>query len=152
MSSALDSLDDVTGRVGIKGQWALGMRTIPTGAIVGSVDRSQGFDRNFRPRSRMSKARLRNLRHAFPSGDFPPISVYQIDDVYFVLDGHHRVALANLMGICYVDADVIRIQTSRPAGVKPRPSRRCTQPTRLRDRFSTLVGALSDTAELGAWI
>jgi hypothetical protein len=149
--STLHSLDDVTRRVGVKGQWSLGLQTIPTAAIVGSVDRSQGFDESFRPRSRMSKARLRSLRRTFPLGDFPPISVYKIDDVYFVLDGHHRVALANLMGTCYIDAEVIRLQTSRLTRLEPRSSRRCAQPERLRDRVATLVGVVFRAAELGAW-
>jgi hypothetical protein len=49
------------------------------------------------------------VRDAFPDGAFPPISVFQIDKVYFVSDGHHRVALARRLGIEFIDADVTQI-------------------------------------------
>lgn len=42
----------------------------------------------------------------------PPISVYEAGGLYFVADGHHRVALARESGTEYLDAEVTRITTS----------------------------------------
>lgn len=41
-----------------------------------------------------------------------PISVYEAGGLYFVVDGHHRVALAHELGAEFVDAEVTQIETS----------------------------------------
>ena len=146
----LDSFDDVIRQLGLRGQWSVGLRTIPTAAIIGSVDRPGGFDRGFRPRTRTSGARLRGLRRAFPDGDFPPISVYQVGNAYFVSDGHHRVALANMMGMCYMDADIVRVRTAKTPAFEPRPSRRCRPRVPVRNRLAALIGRPAEPARLGS--
>jgi ParB-like chromosome segregation protein Spo0J len=35
----------------------------------------------------------------FPDGVVPAISTYEVDGMYFVVDGHHRVALAHELGM-----------------------------------------------------
>ena len=105
-------LSQVTRHLRVLGEHYLGMREIPTDAIVGSVDRSVDFDRFFRTRRRELKRRLDALREAFRDRPMPPISVYQAGGLYFVADGHHRVALARELGAEYMDAEVTRIDTS----------------------------------------
>jgi nucleotide-binding universal stress UspA family protein len=41
----------------------------------------------------------------------PPIQVYQIDQVYFVLDGNHRVSVAREMGATHIEAYVTKVET-----------------------------------------
>jgi hypothetical protein len=149
----LDSFDDVIRQLGISGQWSVGLNTIPTAAIIGSVDRPDDFDDRFRPRKRTSRARLRNLQRAFPDGSFPPISVYQIGNAYFVSDGHHRVALASMLGICYVDAEIIRFRTAQPPPPEPEPrkTRGCSDRVRLRDRIKALADTLAGPYEIESW-
>ena len=65
---------------------------------------------------------------AFPDGDFPPITVYEVGGLYFVVDGHHRVALARQLGMEYVDADVTAIETSHQ--LTPRRRRMPADPHR----------------------
>jgi hypothetical protein len=91
----------------------LGVRPIPVDRIIGSLDRSAEFDRRFRPRHLSLRTRLRPLARAFPDGAFPPITVHEVGGLYFVVDGHHRVALAHQLGMEYVDADVTAIEISR---------------------------------------
>jgi hypothetical protein len=105
-------LDEVRTRLRITGQTSLGIRAIPVGRIVGSLDRSSDFGRDFRPRRPESRARLASLRAAFPGGDLPPIEVSEVGGAYFVSDGHHRVALARERGIEFLDAEVVRLQTN----------------------------------------
>jgi ParB-like nuclease domain len=106
-------LDEVTARVRILGQHYVGVRPIRVAHIIGSVDRTVDFDRLFRPRHRTLRNRLRALRRVFPHGMFPPIEVYEVGGMYFVVDGHHRVALAHELGMVYVDAEVTTIRTSQ---------------------------------------
>jgi hypothetical protein len=106
-------LNEVTGRLRILGQTYAGMREIPIKQIVGSVDRAVDFDRLFRPRRRGdSKERMKSLRNAFADRPLPPISVYEASDLYFVSDGHHRVALAREQGADYIDAEVTALKLS----------------------------------------
>jgi hypothetical protein len=74
------------------GDHCVGIREIPTDAIVGSVDHPVDFDRFFRTRRRELKRRLDALRDAFRDRPTPPISVYEAGGLYFVSDGHHRAA------------------------------------------------------------
>lgn len=111
-NESLLPLGEVTRHLRVLGQHYLGMREIPTRAIVGSVDRSVDFDRIFRTRRRELKRRLDALREAFRDRPMPPIVVYEAGGLYFVADGHHRVALARELGAQYMDAEVTSIQTS----------------------------------------
>jgi hypothetical protein len=91
-----------------------GVRTIPIDAIVGTVDRVKDFDREFLPRRSQIGERWRRVEGAFPEGDFPPIQVYEVDGRYFLVDGHHRVAIARQRGAGFIEAQVIQLQTRFP--------------------------------------
>ncbi|MGE5139336.1 MAG: universal stress protein, partial [Rudaea sp.] len=51
----------------------------------------------------------------------PPIDVYQVGDVYFVLDGNHRVSVARQQGITFIEANVIQVQSPVPLTPDIRP-------------------------------
>jgi hypothetical protein len=105
-------LDEVRRRLRITGQSYAGLRSVPIERIVGSVDRSTDFGRDFRSRRAPSRSRLAALRAAFPDGDLPPIEVFEAGGLFFVSDGHHRVALARERGADFVDADITRLHTN----------------------------------------
>ena len=111
-NESLLPLQDVRRHLRVLGEHYLGMREVPTASIVGSVDRSVDFDRFFRTRRRELRRRLEALRSAFVDRPMPPIVVYEAGGLYFVVDGHHRVALARQDGAEYIDAEVTRIETS----------------------------------------
>jgi nucleotide-binding universal stress UspA family protein len=50
-----------------------------------------------------------------------PIKVYQIGQVYFVLDGHHRVSVARELGSTYIEADVTEVYTRVPLSPDVQP-------------------------------
>lgn len=83
------------------------MRTIPLDKIVGSVGRYKDFNRSFLPRAGITPYRWARVEQAMgsPMG-VPPIDVYQVGDVYFVLDGNHRVSVARANGFDTIDAYV----------------------------------------------
>ena len=105
-------LAEVTDRLRIRDQHYVGVKTIPVGRIIGSVDRSVDFDRLFRPRRMPLRRRLQALHDAFPDGMVPAIAAYEVGGMYFVVDGHHRVALAHQLQMDYIEAEVTSITTS----------------------------------------
>ncbi len=113
-SPGLLPLDEVSRRLRMFEQTYVGIRTIPVAKIVGTVDRSHDFDRDFLPRRREIGARWRSVERRFAEGDFPPIEVYEIDGRYFLVDGHHRVAIARQRGVEHIDAEVTRLRTRYP--------------------------------------
>jgi hypothetical protein len=104
-------LDEVRKRLLLFDEQYAGIRPIAVADIVGSVDRSSQFDRNFKPRVPEQRERARQVALKFPGGDFPPIKVYQIAELYFVRDGHVRVAAARQMGVEYIDAEITELTT-----------------------------------------
>ncbi|MEA4910248.1 MAG: transcriptional regulator [Chloroflexi bacterium] len=94
----------------LAGQHALGVRTIPTEQIVGSVSRYHDFDRAFLPRQSRTQNRWMSIDSAvLQDVILPPIQVYKIGKMYFVKDGNHRVSVAKEKGQSFIDADVIEI-------------------------------------------
>jgi hypothetical protein len=110
-SASLLPFAEVQRRLGLVEQRYEGVRSIPVERILGSLDRTVDFDRDFRPRGAHLAARLGSLRATYPTGEFPPISVYEVGGAFFVVDGHHRVALSRQLGQAFIDADVIQLVT-----------------------------------------
>jgi hypothetical protein len=105
-------LREVTSHLRILGESYVGLREIPIDRIVGSLDRSVDFDRLFRTRRRDLRRRLDALQVAFADRPLPPITVYEAGGLYFVVDGHHRVALSRRQGGAFIDAEVTKLRTS----------------------------------------
>jgi hypothetical protein len=99
-------LEDVERRLKPFTRRYLGVRAIPIENVVGTDSRGGAFTRRFEPRHRFSRDRLRSLESAFPDGGFPPIVAVKLGETYFVIDGHHRVALARRHGAVTIDADI----------------------------------------------
>jgi len=94
-----------------------GLQQVPLKNIVGSVSRIQDFDRNFLPLRDDDIYRWAGVKTAMTSPlstGVPPVSLYQIGDAYFVLDGNHRVSIAKEMGMETIEAYVTEIKTKVP--------------------------------------
>ncbi len=114
--------DEVVAALGRVGEQRLGLQTIRLDRIVGTVDSTRDFDRRFRPTSNRVRERWERLALAQRRGEpIPPIDVYQVGELYFVSDGHHRVSIALAMGQQTIDAYVTEIRTALPArGIRRR--------------------------------
>jgi hypothetical protein len=88
----------------------VGIRPIPVSQVVGTEGRGGDFNRDFQPRRPDVRERWRRVERAFPEAGFPPIVVYQLGDAYFVIDGHHRVAIARQHGMETIDAEVTELK------------------------------------------
>jgi hypothetical protein len=104
--------EEVVSALGATSRASVGEQVIPLESIVGTVDRRRGdFDRSFRP-SPNTRGRWERIAEARKRGEaMPPIDVFQIGDLYFVQDGHHRVSVARAMGDTDINANVVQVRT-----------------------------------------
>jgi hypothetical protein len=110
--NTLLSYDDVKEKLRIGGPIYRGMRTIPVAQIVGSLNRYHEFDRAFLPKNDSFANRWQSVDRAFYQEiSLPPIVLYKVGEVYFVVDGHHRVSVAREQGQAFIDADVRECST-----------------------------------------
>lgn len=94
-----------------------GVRVVDPDEIVGSVGRSKDFDSRFLPLRASAGDRWKRVDLAFHRGeDLPPVSLYKLDDAYFVLDGNHRVSVARYHGVRAVEAEVTEFLPARASG------------------------------------
>jgi hypothetical protein len=104
--------EEVARALGRVGERRLGEQLIPLDSIVGTVDRSREFDRDFRPTSPRVRERWQRINLAQRKGQaMPPIDVYRIGELHFVKDGHHRVSVARALGHKDINAYVTEVQT-----------------------------------------
>ena len=83
-----------------------GIQDIPVRQIVGTVGRPHDFSRRFHPLRKTIRSRWAELWRLALDGGWPPIEVYQVGNLYFVADGHHRVSVANHLGFLAIEAEV----------------------------------------------
>jgi hypothetical protein len=90
-----------------------GARAVPVAEIVGSVGRWRELrpDFTFRDRPGLTE-RHRRVGEAMRTGrSLPLLELYSLRTAdrceYFVVDGHHRVAMARRLGQAFLDAHVV---------------------------------------------
>jgi nucleotide-binding universal stress UspA family protein len=99
--------EEVSKKLHAKGGARQKLKEIPLDAIVGSVGRYEDFNRFFLPKEGIKEERWTRVKLATETLEgVPPIEVYQIGDVYFVLDGNHRVSVARQSGANVIQAFV----------------------------------------------
>lgn len=106
------SLYEVTSIIKPKKETYLGMRTIEIDKIIGSEGRYRDFSSAFLPKREMLKARWTSVDQArLTDVVLPPISVFSLGGYYFVRDGNHRVSVARSMGVEFIDAEVVELDS-----------------------------------------
>lgn len=111
-SNQLLSYDDVAQKLRLRSRTERGIKNIPLDAIVGSVGRYTDFTRTFLPRNDSDQERWTHVKAAMGGSlGLPPIEVYKVGEVYFVLDGNHRVSIARQEGLKTIEANVIEFKT-----------------------------------------
>jgi hypothetical protein len=101
------AFDEVRKALRADNQFCLGTRIVEVRKIVGSVGRWRQFDRCFMPAEVSTEDRWKRVDLAFRRNEeLPPVSLYKIREVYFVLDGNHRVSVARYHGVEMIDAEV----------------------------------------------
>ena len=120
--NALLAFEAVREKLRIGGPIYRGVRPVPLANIVGSVDRYRDFDRAFLPRQEHTADRWQRVNRAwYDEVNLPPVMLYQVGDVYFVVDGNHRVSVAKEQGQAYIDAEIRECRVKVPVTPDLRP-------------------------------
>ncbi len=125
-------LGDVERACTVKHRHYTGIRTVPLSQVRGSEGRCRDFDAAFHPRQQYCRNRWVAIAAAYEQGlAMPPVNLVQVGEVYYVLDGHHRVSVARALGREYIEAEVVVWQVLEPRAVLGQPaSTRSTPNTR----------------------
>lgn len=103
------SYQEAAARAGVVSSMPLGVRPIRVKRIVGSAGKAENLGPDFLPLgSGPYLASYQDILRQMKAGEvLPPITVYQLGNRYYVVDGHTRVAAARALGIEFLDAEVI---------------------------------------------
>ena len=95
---------------------------MPISQIVGTVEPTRYFDRQFRPTSDHVRERFQRIAVEVRSGrGMDPVELYRCSGSYYVLDGRHRIAVARALGQRPVWALVTEVRLNNPAPASPAP-------------------------------
>ena len=120
--SRLLSYDHVKEKLRIGGPIYRGVRTVELVKLVGSVNRYRDFDRAFLPTRDSLAPRWQRVDRAFYEDiSLPPVVLYKVGEVYFVVDGHHRVSVAKEQGQEFIEAEVRECRVKVPVGPDLQP-------------------------------
>lgn len=102
------ALQDVKDLIKPKKEFYKGMKTVLISQIAGSEGRYRDFNREFLPKHEHLRARWERVDVAHLQDKIlPPIRLYEVGGSYFVRDGNHRVSVARMQGVKYIDAEII---------------------------------------------
>src|SRR5215204_2035177 len=105
--TTLLSYDEIKEKLHVGGPIYRGIKTVRVDQIAGSLNRYHEFDRVFLPASDKLADRWQSVNRAFYQDiSLPPVVLYKVGQVYFVVDGHHRVSVAREQGQIYIEAEV----------------------------------------------
>jgi hypothetical protein len=105
--TTLLSYDEIKEKLRIGGPIYRGVKTVLVDQIAGSLNRYHEFDNVFLPASDQLADRWQSVNRAFYQEiSLPPVVLYKVGQVYFVVDGHHRVSVARQQGQIYIEAEV----------------------------------------------
>ena len=112
-SRGLIPLSAVEAQCTVRDRHYAGLRAVSIDRIRGSESRCADFDRDFRPLQNHSQDRwLRVARARQADKPLPPVELVQVGEIYFVLDGHHRLSVARMIGQQIIEAEVTVWQVS----------------------------------------
>ena len=120
--TTLLSYDEIKEKLHIGGPIYRGVKTIRVDQIAGSLNRYHEFDRAFLPKEDQLASRWQKVDRAFYQEiNLPPVVLYKVGDVYFVVDGHHRVSVAREQGHVFIEAEIRECATrvNITANIKP---------------------------------
>jgi hypothetical protein len=147
--------DEVEAGGGMSGRSDAGTRTVDTRKVVGSVGRAHNLRSDFfYKKGKAITARYERVGAAMQEGKvLPPLELIKVkrgdaadkaapppQSEYYVVDGHHRVAMARKLGQDFLDAHVVEVRvggtgasTQPPATADADPGNAPEQPGRSAD-------------------
>jgi hypothetical protein len=127
-----------------------GVRLVPIDQIRGSEGRCNDFDTAFRPLKSLSDERWISIFCAHEADvPLPLVELIQVNDLYFVRDGHHRISVARWLGQREIEAEVTVwhcCATATVAQPHTAPARAAKRTAQQPNRLSNLL------AKSGEWL
>lgn len=105
------SFYDIKEQLNLTNERYLGLQEVPLSKIVGSVGRYHDFNREFLPRMDSLGDRWARVEASRHRRGMQPVDLYKVGDVYFVLDGNHRVSIARQEGAQTIAAYVTEFES-----------------------------------------
>ena len=88
-----------------------GLKAVAIEQIKGTAEQAPAFDRHFHPIGDRPRQRWLRVAEARMDGKaLPPVQLVQVDEVYYVRDGHHRISVAQALGEAFIEAEIVRWQ------------------------------------------
>lgn len=113
------TVPDASGGCSLAAYHYAGQRPVPISEIKGSENRNHEFDMEFHPLTAHLEQRWVGVASAMMRGiTMPPVELLEVDGLYYVRDGHHRISVARELGQVEIDAEVIvmrRVCEEEPA-------------------------------------
>jgi hypothetical protein len=76
-----------------------GVQTISIDSIRGTEGKADAFDEKFHPIQEASRGRWLSIaREKLRGHNLPPVELVDVDGIYYVRDGHHRISVARSLG------------------------------------------------------
>jgi hypothetical protein len=103
----LSDLDETLKGCPVEASYYAGIKTVSIEKIRGTQGKADEFDAEFNPTQERSRSRWIGVAWQKLLGrDLPPVDLVQVDDMYYVRDGHHRISVSRALGQNYIDAEV----------------------------------------------
>ncbi len=116
------SFYDIKEQLNLTNERYLGLQEVPLTKIVGSVGRYHDFNREFLPRMDSLGDRWARVEASRHRRGMEPVDLYKVGDVFFVLDGNHRVSIARQEGAETIAAFVTEFDTSVDLSTQDTPN------------------------------
>ncbi|MHB8280022.1 MAG: hypothetical protein ACYDIA_20585 [Candidatus Humimicrobiaceae bacterium] len=111
-NNELLSFEKIKKGFGLYKQASLGVQVVSVEDIVGSFDRYRDFDKFFLPKKNHLQYRWAHIHNLLVRDVIlPPVKLYKVSEIYFVVDGNHRVSVSKKIGVRFIDAEVIEFLT-----------------------------------------
>ncbi|MCX6384475.1 MAG: hypothetical protein NTV16_08385 [Actinobacteria bacterium] len=111
-NNELLSFEKIKKGFGLYKQASLRVQVVPVEDIVGSFERYRDFDKFFLPKKNHLQYRWAHIHNLLVRDVIlPPVKLYKVSEIYFVVDGNHRVSVSKKIGVRFIDAEVIEFLT-----------------------------------------
>jgi hypothetical protein len=129
--SRLLDLNNYKGSLPARDQHYAGIQSVSIHQIHGTQGKGSDFDAGFAPLNERTRSRWLKIAIARLQGTpLPPVELIQVEETYFVVDGHHRISVAKALGEQMIDAEITAWKVSGPLPWEknPSPASLTTQP------------------------
>lgn len=91
---------------GLHAKRLAGIQRIRVDEIIGTIRRTDDFDKEFRPLAKYARDRWVSTRLQLKTKGWQPIVVHKVGERYYVAQGHYRVSVARSVGKKLIEAVV----------------------------------------------